>query len=108
MTAEDFVAHCRRTGMLKGHRLILVDLFCKWGGKLSMRDIQKLMSTINCTHADLVKDLLDWGVIKQIGLTLHREFGSTIPVYELTGKPPKIADIVEYKDVYEDKGIREA
>jgi len=101
MSAEDFLKYCLKTGLLKGHRLKLLEHFCNNGGKLSYRDIGKLMSTVNCVHMDLIKDLVEWGMIKQIGYTLHKESGAKTPVWELTGKPPVISEIVEYKDVVE-------
>ena len=101
MTSEDFIKYCQKTGLLQGHRLRLLELFCQNGGKLSYRDINKLMSTVNCVHMDLIKDLVEWGVIKQTGFTLHKESGAKTPVWELTGKPPTITDIVDYTDVVE-------
>jgi hypothetical protein len=101
MTSEDFIKYCQKTGFLKGHRLKMLEHFCANGGKLSYRDIGKLMSTVNCVHMDLIKDLEEWGVIKQIGFALHKESGAKTPVWELTGKPPVIPGLVDYKDVVE-------
>lgn len=101
MTAEDFIKYCQKTGLLKGHRLRLLELFCAHNSRLSYRDIQKLMVTVNCVHMDLVNDLVEWGVIKEIGYTLHRETGAKTKVWELTGKPPTISELVDYKDIVE-------
>jgi len=99
MKISELLAHVRSNAMLKGHRLFLFEQFCNNHGKLSLRDVQKLMLTFAVMHHELVDDLLKWNVIKHVGFTLHKETGAATPVYELTGKLPAIPDIVEYTDV---------
>jgi hypothetical protein len=40
-----------------------------------------------------------WGAIKQIGVTVSLETGSTTPVYTVTGKMPSIPELVDYEDI---------
>jgi hypothetical protein len=99
MKINELLAHVRSNNMLKGHRLKLFELFCQYEGRLSLRDIQKCMMHLPIFHNELVEDLFNWGVLKKIGFTLHKETGAPSVVYELTGKLPTIPDIVEYNDV---------
>ena len=101
MSLAELQQRVRKHQMLRGHRLRLFDIFCQAEGLLSLRDIQKSMMGVNCIHQDLIQDLIDWNVIKVVGVTLHRETGAAINVYQLTGSLPKIPNIVEYKDLVE-------
>jgi hypothetical protein len=98
MSIDEVIPHIRRNGLLKGYCLKIYEFIFN-NKKASYRDIQKYMMTTTCFPMDHVKDLLLWGAIKQIGVTVSLETGSTTPVYTVTGKMPSIPELVDYEDI---------
>jgi len=97
-TTEDVVNEIKQRGLLKGHRWYMYQ-FIAQHTQASLRDIQKYMITRNCFVMDVVNDLVEWGVITEIGKALHPETGGAVPVYRVTNNLPKIPHLINYKDL---------
>lgn len=97
---KEVIPHITKNNLLRGKCLKLYEFIFN-NKRASYRDIQKHMMVHNCIAMDHVNDLIAWGAIKQIGVTLHKETGSPCPVYQVTGKMPVIPDLVDYEDIIE-------
>lgn len=97
---KEIMDHIIKNNFLKGKCLKLYE-FILIHKRVSYRDIQKHMMVHNCIPMDHVKDLILWEAVEEVGFTLHKETGSPTPVYQVTGKMPRVPNIIEYVDVYD-------
>jgi len=97
---KEVMDHINKYSLLKGKCLKLYE-FILTHKCASYRDIQKHMMVYNCIAIDHIKDLILWGSIEEIGMTIHKETGAPTPVYQVTGKMPVVPNIIEYVDIFD-------
>ena len=96
---QSLLRQVREYALLRGHRLYLFEFLCAHG-RASLRDIQRHMGTRGCIPADVLSDLVSWGVITEDGRTMAPESGSLVPIYRPTGRLPRVEGLVPYRDIF--------